>query len=389
VIAAGTPLQPVLDAAGEGDVLCLSPGVYDGPLEIRARLTLQGPADAIVRSNGHGTTVRVLAARAELRGFTVDGSGQRHDLMDAAVLVRAEAAAVRGLTVRRALFGLVAEQAYGVVFEGNHVIGDPAAPAGVRGDAIRLWEVRGASVLDNRVEDSRDIAVSYSPGNRLAGNTVVRGRYAIHFMYSSDCLVRDNRFHDNVVGVFVMYSRNIAIRDNVIADNTAADSFGLGMKDAGDVIIERNQLVRAGRCLYLDHSPFRDGDVMLVRSNTFARCRAAVTFHKSETRTTFEDNRFDGNATPAVVEGRGTAQGVTWRRNYFDDYRGYDMDGDGFGDVAYELRDLSEQLVARRPALAFFRGTPALALIDLAARAFPVLQVETLLVDEQPRMRPQ
>jgi nitrous oxidase accessory protein len=387
VIPAGAALQPRLDAAADGDVLCLAPGSYSGPIVIRTRVVLHGTPDAVIRSTGEGTTVRVLAAGAELRGFTVEGSGRRHDIMDAAVLVRGERAAVRGLTVRGALFGLVAEQAYGVVFEDNLVIGDPAVPEGLRGDGIRLWEVRGASIVNNRVQDSRDVVIWYSPGNLISGNTVVGSRYAIHFMYSGDCVVSGNRFTDNVVGVFVMYSRNIAIRDNVIEDNTKVDSMGLGIKDSGDIIVERNRLVRVRECLYLDNSPFREGDVMIVRSNTFALCQAGVTFHKSETRTTFEDNRFEANGTPAVVEGRGTAQSVVWRRNYFDDYAGYDLDGDGFGDVPYELRDLSERLVARRADLAFFRGTAALALVDMAARLFPILQPQTVFVDPRPRMQ--
>jgi nitrous oxidase accessory protein len=87
-----------------------------------------------------------------------------------------------------------------------------------------------------------------------------------------------------------------------------------------------------------------------------------------------------------AVEGRGTAREVVWRGNYFDDYQGYDLDGDGVGDVAYELRSLSETLVARHPELAFLRGTVAFSLLDVAARVLPLLEPETLLTDPHPRM---
>ena len=56
--------------------------------------------------------------------------------------------------------------------------------------------------------------------------------------------------------------------------------------------------------------------------------------------------------------------------------------------MAYELRSLSERLVATHPELAFFRGTVALELLDVAARIFPLLEPETLLVDPHPRMSP-
>jgi nitrous oxidase accessory protein len=386
IIGAGTPLQTVIDAAAPGAVLCLSPGDYRGPLAIQTSIVLQGPEDAVLHSDGEGTTVRVLAPRAELRGFTIDGSGDRPDRADAAVYVRADAAAVRGLTIRHALFGLIAEQSHGVTFEGNRVIGNAAVSEGLRGDGIRFWEVRGGSIVNNRLEDSRDLAVWYSPGSLIAGNTVVRSRFGTHFMYASDSIVRDNTFSGNVVGVFVMYSRNIAILGNTLSDHVAPDSMGLGVKESGDIIVERNLFVHDGQCVYFDTSPFREGDVMIVRSNTIARCRAGVTFHKSEVRTTFEANRFEANGTPAMVEGRGTARQVVWSGNYFDDYRGYDFDGDGFGDVPYELRDLSATLVSRHPDLAFFRGTAALALLDLAAQAFPILQPEIVLADPRPRM---
>ncbi len=388
VVPPGAALQAAVDSAAPGATLCLSPGIYSAPLVVRRRLTLQGPETAVIRSAGEGTTVRVLADSVVLRGFTVDGSGQRYDLMDAAVYLRGDGAEARDLTIRNAFFGVVAEESNGVRIAGNRVRGLADLPVGIRGDGIRLWEVRGSSVTGNRLEDSRDIVVWYSPGNRIAGNTVVRSRYATHFMYSDDCVVEHNEYRDNIVGVFVMYSRDITLRDNLIVGNERADGMGLGVKESGNLMVEGNRFVSDHACVYLDTSPFREGDSVLVRRNTFARCTAGVTFHSSETRNTFVDNIFQANETHVAVEGRGTARGVVWGGNYFDDYQGYDLDRDGFGDVAYEVRSLSEKLVTDHPELAFFRGTVALELLDVAARVLPVLQPEVLLVDPRPRMSP-
>ncbi len=388
MLAAGIALQAVVDTTGEGAVLCLSAGRYEGPLEIRGRLTLHGPENAVIHSDGAGTTVRVLADSAVLTGFTVDGSGRRYDKMDAAVYLHGKGIEARGLHVRNALFGIVAEQSDGLAITDNRVAGLAELPVGIRGDGIRLWEVRHSLVAGNRLTDSRDILVWYSPGNLISGNTVVRSRYATHFMYSDDCVVEDAAYRENIVGVFVMYSRGITLRNNLITDNSVVDGMGLGVKESGNLVVEGNRFVHDRACLYLDTSPFRDGDSVLVRGNTFARCTAGVTFHSSERHNSFEDNAFHENQTQVAVEGRGTAQGVSWGRNYFDDYQGYDLDGDGTGDVPYELRSLSERLVASHPGLAFFRGTIALELLDVAARVFPLLQPETLLVDPQPRMSP-
>jgi nitrous oxidase accessory protein len=388
LLRVGVSLQAAVDAAEPGSTLCLSAGRYEGPVEVHAPLTLLGPAAAVVASDGSGTTVRVLADSVVLDGFTVDGSGRRYDKMDAAVYLHGEGVEARDLTLRNALFGIVVEQSTGARVVGNHVLGLAELPVGIRGDGIRLWEVRRSLVAGNRLEDSRDILVWYSPGNRITGNAVVRSRYATHFMYSDDCVVDSATYLQNVVGVFVMYSRGITLRDNLVADNAAADGMGLGVKESGDLVLEGNRFVHDHVCLYLDTSPFREGDSVVVRGNTFAECTAGVTFHSSERRNTFVDNVFRGNETQVAVEGRGTARGVTWSGNYFDDYQGYDLDGDGIGDVSYELRSLSERLVAEHPGLAFFRGTVALEVLDAAARAIPLLQPETLLVDPRPRTSP-
>lgn len=387
-LPAGTPLQPVLDAAAAGAVLCLSSGEYLGPIDIRTAIVLAGPPDAVIRSTGQDSTVRVDAAGAELRGFSVDGSGTRFDTTDAAVRVHGDDVVVRDLTVRGALFGIIAERSNRVAVTGNRIVGDAETTDGLRGDGIRFWEVRGGRIESNLMEDSRDVAVWYSPGTRLTGNTVRRSRYGAHFMFSSDSLVEHNRYETDVVGVFIMYSRGIAVRDNVISGSASPDGMGLGAKDSGDVTIERNRFTRDRQCLYIDNSPSGEGQTLTARDNVFASCAAAVTFHRSETRTTFADNRFEVNDVVAFVEGRGTAQGVAWSGNYFDDYQGYDMDRDGYGDVPYEVRDLSERLIAGHPSMALLRGTIALGLVDLAAKAFPVLQPATLLSDAHPRMSP-
>jgi len=385
-VSAGTPLQAAVDDAPTGAVLCLAAGRHAGPVEIRKRLILQGPADAVLVSDGSGTTLRVLADSAILLGFTVSGSGRRYDRMDAGVHVRGRGIQVRHLTVEDALFGIIVEQSDEVTVVDNHVIGLADLPVGVRGDGIRLWEVRKSLVRDNHLESSRDILVWYSPGNRIVGNTVEHSRYGTHFMYSDSCAVEDADYRENIVGVFVMYSHDITLRHNRITGNTVVDGMGLGAKESGNLVVEANDFIQDRSCLYLDRSPYRAGDTVVVRGNTFAGCSAGVTFHSSESRNTFVDNTFRSNQTQVTVEGRGTARGVAWLGNYFDDYQGYDLDGDGIGDVAYELRDLSETLVSRHPELAFFRGTIAFELLDVAARVFPLLQPETLLTDPSPRM---
>jgi nitrous oxidase accessory protein len=379
-------LQAALDAAPSGATLCLAPGRHRGPARIERPLRLEGEPGAWIVSGGTGSTVSVRADGAELRDLGVDGSGGRFDLLDAAVRVEADGVRVEGLRIENALFGILVEKSTGVVLRGNRVRGRPGKVLGMRGDGIRLWEVRDSLVEDNLLEDSRDLVVWYSPGNRFRGNRVLRSRYGTHFMYSHDNVVEGGVFDGNVVGIFVMYSRDLALRGNRILRSGGAAGMGLGAKESGGLEVVSNRLVGNTTGLYLDTSPLDPDRHNRFVGNEVRLGDAAVVFHGRAERNHFVGNRFADNRRLVRLEGRGDARAAEWAGNAYDDYRGYDLDGDGVGDLPYELRSLSGQLVGGHPPLAFFEGTAAMVVVEWLGRLVPLLRPETLLVDPAPRL---
>ncbi len=379
-VPAGTDLQAAVDAAPEGAALCLGPGRHAGPLRITRPLTLWGGRDAVIASTGQGTTVAIAADRVRLLGMTVDGSGHRFDLLDAAVHVQGADDTVDGVEVRGATFGILVERARRAHITGNLVRGNAGVTVGMRGDSIRLWETTDSVVERNRVLDGRDVVVWYSQHNRIEYNRVERARYGTHLMYSSDCEVVGNQYRQVAVGVFVMYSHRVGVRGNLVA---GATEMGLGLKDSGDVTAEGNGFVRADMGMYLDGQPPAH-EINRITGNAIRLCEAGIVFHSSGSQIELSGNELIDNAAPVRVEGRGDALGMTWDGNYFDDYVGYDLDGDGRGDLPYELRSMSGDLIAGRPGLAFFRGAPSLELADAVTHMVPVLQPQTIVVDQRP-----
>jgi nitrous oxidase accessory protein len=383
---AGGDLQGALDAAPPGAALCLAPGAWRGPAVLRGPVTVWGPPEAVVRSSGEGTTLRLEGRGAALLGVSVDGSGGRFDLLDAAVHVSGRDARVEGIEIRNAVFGILVERAVDPIVRGNRVRGDPGQALGLRGDAIRLWETRGAIVEENQVRDGRDLVLWYASGNRLARNRIEGGRYGAHLMYSHDNAIEANVFAGNVTALFVMYSRGVEVRGNVFADSRGAAGIGLGLKESGNVHVEDNLVVHNTVGLYVDASPLWPDDRNVFAGNVFRLNEVAVGFLGIASHNAFRGNGFRDNAVQVRVEGGGDARGAVWQGNAFDDYAGYDLDGDGTGDVAYELRSLTSDLESRTPALAFFRGTPALAMTEAVGHAVPLLAPRLVLVDPAPRM---
>jgi nitrous oxidase accessory protein len=387
------PLGPGDDLAGSvgnalpGTRFCLAPGDHAGPLEVPDGVTVSGPRDARIRAGADGTTVRLGGLGAALEGVTVDGSGARFDLLDAAVLVTADDTRVERVRIVSALFGIRVERANRVVLRDNEVEGNPAKVLGLRGDGIRLWEVRGSTIEGNRMRDSRDLVVWYSPGNRFLGNRIEGGRYGTHFMYSHDNVARGNDYDRNVVGIFVMYSRRLQIEGNRIARAAGAAGIGVGLKESGDITLRGNRLLGNTVGLYVDTSPLDPSEHNRFEHNQIRFHDRAIVFHGGADRNHFVANELRDNRSQVVLEGRGDARAAEWSGNLWDDYAGYDLDGDGVGDIPYQLRSLANEWIGRIPALAFFRGSAALAAVEWLGAALPLFQPTTLLVDPAPRTR--
>jgi nitrous oxidase accessory protein len=385
-IAAGTDLQSTIDGAADGSALCLESGSYQGPLKVTKNVEIWGPRQAVIRSSGKATTVEITGNRAALIGLTVDGSGGRFDTLDSAVHVVADDVRVEGVRVQNAVFGLLVEKSNRARILNNVVQGPDRGPLGLRGDGIRLWETRDSEVRGNRVIGCRDMVVWYSSNNKLIGNTVVRSRYGTHFMYSHGNDVEGNRYVDNVVGIFIMYSRNLTLRDNLLARSSGAGGMGLGIKESGNLTVSNNAFIANTKGVYMDTAPLEPDDFNIFENNAFFHSEVAVLMHSSETRNAFRGNQFVSNHSQLQVEGGGNALEVEWNGNAFDDYAGYDLDGDGFGDIPYELRRLSSELESSYPQLQFFRGAITLHLLDAISSLFPMVEPQTTLIDPRPRM---
>ncbi len=84
------------------------------------------------------------------------------------------------------------------------------------------------------------------------------------------------------------------------------------------------------------------------------------------------------------------ARDVAWGRkqgNYWSNYSGWDQNGDGAGDVAYEASDLVDRLNWQYPAVKLLLTSPAIQTLRFVARQFPILRAPSV-TETHPRMRP-
>jgi nitrous oxidase accessory protein len=138
--------------------------------------------------------------------------------------------------------------------------------------------------------------------------------------------------------------------------------------------------------VFVDTSAGDPAERNRFEGNEFRFHDRALLFHGAVEHNEFLGNLFRDNRVNVAVEGRGDARAALWRGNAWDDYVGYDLDGDGIGDLPYQPASLSNDWIAEIPALAFFRGTLALGAVEWIARALPLFEPTLLLIDAEPRL---
>jgi nitrous oxidase accessory protein len=379
-------LQQLLAASAGPAEIWLRARNYVGDFEIARRVSLRAERGAALVGTGHNTVLRISADDVVVDNLEIRHSGQRHTAEDAGIQAKGRGIQIRNTRVSDSLFGVSLGPCPRCVLDGVHVQGPPDEQE-LKGDGIKLWESDDAVVRHCRVEHVRDLVVWYSRRVLLEGNVVSHSRYGSHFMYAHDSIVRDSQIENNVVGIFVMYSARLRLERNVLAGARGAAGVGVGFKESDAVQAEGNWIVANTTGVYLDETPRSENALVSFRGNHFAINDVALRFHGVREPLHFEGNGFEHNVTLADVEGGGDALAARFSGNHFSDYAGYDLDGDGRGDVAYQTQRLSGELVTAQPSLAFFHGTAALSLLEVVAMAAPVFASRLLLEDRAPSFR--
>lgn len=380
------PFQALVDAAPAGSTLKPPAGTYAGPVRLDKPLVIEGGGQVTIDAGGKGTVFLLQADGAVLRGLTLRGSGDSHDTDDSCLDVRGHRNTIERLVVEDCLFGIDLKQSNDNLVRNNRISSKPV-PLGVRGDGLRLWYSRNNRIEGNEVIDARDMVVWYSSGNLFRNNLGRRSRYSIHFMFADNNEVVGNRFYDNAVGVYLMYTEGVNVRNNVISHATGATGMGLGFKEASAAVIEGNEIIYCAIGVHSDLSPFQPGTTIEFRDNRIAYNGIGMQFTSELGGNVAGGNVFEGNLTHVAQVGRNTNGLNQWRGNHWDDYQGFDRDGDNVGDTPYELYAFADRIWMEIPQARFFKTSPALELLDFLERLAPFSSPDLMLRDESPRFR--
>ena len=380
-------LQALIDAAAPGATLTVPAGTYAAPVTIDKPLTLIGDGMPVIQGDGSGDVVLITAPDVTLRGFVVRGSGNSLDREDTGIKVAAPRAVIEDNQVEDALFGIYLEQAADSIIRGNTIHGMDL-PISRRGDGLKIWYSPRTLVEANTMRDTRDAILWYSPESIVRHNDFADGRYGLHMMQSDQHTIEDNVFRGNSVGIYVMYGTGFTMRRNLIADNRGPSGYGIGLKEASDVLLEGNRIVNNRVGVYSDASPLRPETNVTYANNLLAYNEIGLEMLPNTQANRFHDNILLDNGQQINVAGGGDLMRNEWavdgRGNYWSDYAGYDANGDAIGDLPYTAKSLFDTLTGAYPDLRLFQLGPAGDALDLAAKAFPLFAPQPRMTDPAP-----
>lgn len=383
--ARGVPTEHSIAAAVQRvhryGVVRITAGVYKEPtIVVRQPLTVLGDSGAILDGEGLHEIMVVGADSVTIRGLQFQNTGTSQATDRAALrVVESAGCLIEGNRFENTLFGIYLQRASACLVQRNVLRGMLGSQT-VTGNGLHVWSSRDIVLEDNVIHGHRDGIYFEFVTNGIARNNRSEEslRYGLHFMFSDSCKYENNLFRANESGVAVMYSKRVTITGNRFERNHGSAAYGLLLKEITDSDIRRNGFIENSVALHLEGASRN-----MITDNDFVRNGWAVRVLADAQDNTLSGNLFSGNVFD--VGTNSSRNYSTFDGNWWDRYRGYDLDRNGRGDIAHAPVRLFALLVAQSPPALVLVRSVLVDLLDLAERVIPALSPETLR-DQSPLM---
>ena len=377
----GESIQAAIDRAQNGDVIEVQRARYQENLRIDKTITLRGIERPTVDGSGKDDTIRVIAPDVVIEGMIVANSGDNRYKQNAGIYVQpgAHRAKVQHCYLAYNLFGMWIEKADDVQVLHNNITGKRDYDSPRRGNGIQLYNTKGARIIGNQISFVRDaLYIDVSHHAIFQKNNLHHSRYGTHYMNSYYNLWEDNDTWKNQAGLALMEVRDQTIRNNRAWNNI---DHGIMLRTLQDAVVENNIVMGNKRGFFVYDMEFTKMLGNVVADNYTGVHLAGAA------RNTWDGNDFIHNRLQVKYVLTRDQQWGGPEGNYWSNYRGWDRDHDGRGDIPYEANDIVDRLSWRYPAVQMLLGSPAVQALRLVGQQFPVLRVPSV-VEDHPRMLP-
>jgi nitrous oxidase accessory protein len=402
-------LQASLNRADDGDVVIIAAGEYIGNFIVNKRITVTGEIknvtgklervtgenQAVINANGIGHGIELRNSNITIQNLTINNWGSDLTEQNSGIYTDKKSTniTVQGNTLTGDGFGIWVQRSQNVLIKNNQVTGNAALRTSDRGNGIQLSMVTKALVEGNTVSETRDgLYVISSQDNELRNNTLHDLRFGVHYMYSHNNKVVNNFSYNARVGYALMSSRKLIVSGNRSL-NTEDYGFLLNFITFSEISNnhikdvwtkpENKVLGRDGKGLFIYNSGYNT-----IKYNTVDTAEIGIHLTAGSENVKVHGNNFINNPIQVkYVSNKRQEWSVDGIGNYWSNYLGWDLDGDGKGDTAFEPNDGIDKMVWEYPEAKVLLDSPAVLLLRWVQNQFPILKPGGVK-DSNPLMTP-
>jgi nitrous oxidase accessory protein len=376
-------LKAAIKMAEAGDTILLHTGIYrEGNIQVSKPIRLIGSGRPVLDGENRHEILTLTGSDILVRGIEFRNSGysSMNDYASVSIVDGAHII-IEENTFINACFAIHIANARLCLVQNNIIKGNPKSEQ-TSGNGIHLWKCDSMLIKGNQVSGHRDgiyfefVTHSSIETNRSENNI----RYGLHFMFSNYDIYLENTFRDNGAGVAVMYSHHVLMLKNLFDRNWGANAYGLLLKEISDSKILSNLFLKNTVSVFMESTNRMD-----VQQNDFRQNGWALRVQASCNENNFLFNNFSSNSFDVATNG--TMMLNTFLFNYWDKYKGYDLDRDGIGDKPFHPVSLYSMVIEQNPNSVLLLRSFMVNLLDEAEKAIPGLTPEDL-TDAEPLMKP-
>ncbi|MEM1514178.1 MAG: PKD domain-containing protein [Candidatus Thermoplasmatota archaeon] len=274
-----TSIQQAINYASNGDTIFVHSGIYYENIFINKNIKLIGEnrESVIIDGNKIGDVIHIESCSVEIENFTIMNSGMNEG--DAGIEIRsATNCYINGIEIKNSYYG---------------------------------------------------IYILFSNSIYIQKSMIMNNYYGIFVIFSSLISISENEiFYNYRDGIYAQVVENGQIILNKISGNLENDLY---IRASDNINIKGNNISSSGNGIWLILS-----DENNLENNIIAGNEIGLRVDNSNDNTIFFNNffsnsRFNARDNSLNFYDNGSVG------NYWDDYDGYDSDGDGIGDIPYDI----------------------------------------------------
>ncbi len=334
-----TSIQTAVKHANSGDTILVYPGKYVENVFVNKKLTIvsesSNPNETIIEAkNPEDSVFHVISNEVNISGFTISGCSDGSSTDTAGIYLN-------GVQKNILINNILIDNVNGIFLSGSYNNNISNNKFYNSHYSIHLDD-SNRNTLTNNTASCR-VLIWSSDENKVSNNICFNvGDYGILLYFSNKNTLKNNEVVSSGSGVYIDHSEGNSLIENVIKSN---NEYGLTLDHSSSNFVRRNEVSYNEKGIEI-----RNCGNNIISENNISCNQRGVSIKDSSSNNYFFSNCFINNSilcnllnvwnTPKIVAYfyRGDLYN-NFIGNYYSEYTGFDVDGNGIGDSPYESYD--------------------------------------------------